>query len=158
VAKNYYSEIHLHRVWHTKGSLPLLTSQVEPFAHEAIRRKLVEAEGVFVHEIGGIATHVHAAVSIAPTVRISELIGQVKGASSYEVNRRLGRGAKVLEWQSGYGVVSFGTKDLDWVLAYIRNQPEHHAQGRAYERLERITEDEGEGLKPGEGKPRERGS
>ena len=27
---------------------------------------------------------------------------------------RLGR--KVLEWQAGYGVVSFGTRDLPWVV------------------------------------------
>ena len=44
----------------------------------------------------------------------------------------------MLQWQSGYGVVSFGTKDLPWVSDYIRNQKEHHASGKALERLERI--------------------
>jgi hypothetical protein len=40
--------------------------------------------------------------------------------------------------------VSFGTRDLEWVCAYIRNQREHHAQRGAHDRLERIThEDEG---------------
>jgi putative transposase len=48
----------------------------------------------------------------------------------------------VLQWQAGYGVVSFGTKDLDWVKAYIQNQREHHAQGTAQDRLERITQEE----------------
>jgi hypothetical protein len=28
---------------------------------------------------------------------------------------------------------------LDWVKEYIRNQREHHAQGRTQDRLERIT-------------------
>ncbi|MCP9494378.1 MAG: hypothetical protein MSG64_07985 [Pyrinomonadaceae bacterium MAG19_C2-C3] len=41
---------------------------------------------------------------------------------------------------SRYGVVSFGTKDLEWVKQYVRNQKEHHACGQIYERLER-TED-----------------
>jgi putative transposase len=93
---------------------------------------------VFIHEIGGIETHVHLCVTIAPTVLISDFIGQLKGASSHEVNQKLGY--KALEWQTGYGVVSFGTKDLPWVCAYVRDQKKRHASGNVEERLERITE------------------
>jgi hypothetical protein len=35
-------------------------------------------------------------------------------------------------------VVSFGTRDLPWVVAYIENQREHHARGTIHERLERV--------------------
>ncbi|MCH8046241.1 MAG: transposase [Planctomycetes bacterium] len=49
---------------------------------------------------------------------------------------------KRLEWQRGFGVVSFGKAHLDWVLRYIANQKEHHATGRIEERLERISLDE----------------
>ena len=38
-------------------------------------------------------------------------------------------------WQTGYTVVSFGTKDLEWVVDYNR-------KGTAIERLEKITHDE----------------
>lgn len=62
----------------------------------------------------------------------------VKGSSSHEVNQKLGR--KVLEWQTGYGIVSFGTRDLEWVKAYVLNQRERHATGQIVDRLERITE------------------
>ncbi len=138
VSRNYYSEIHLHMVWHTKLSQPLLTPQVEPVAHKCIRQKIINWPGAFVHEIGGIQTHVHVVVTIAPTITISEFIGQLKGASAHEVNQNLGEGRKLLEWQAGYGVVGFGTKDLDWVKAYVRNQKEHHARGEVFARLERI--------------------
>jgi len=50
----------------------------------------------------------------------------------------------VLDWQTGYGVVSFGTKDLEWVVNYIRNQKEHHEKRATVERLEKITHDEDE--------------
>jgi putative transposase len=139
MARSYYSEIHLHLVWHTKLSLPLLTPQVEAATHHYLRGKLINTPGAFVHEVGGTETHVHVAVTIAPTILISDLVGQLKGASAHEVNQKLGQGRKLLEWQGGYGVVSFGTKDLEWVKAYIRNQREHHAQGKVYDRLERIT-------------------
>ena len=39
----------------------------------------------------------------------------------------------------GYGVVSFGTKDLEWVKRYVRAPREHHARGTVEDRLERIT-------------------
>jgi hypothetical protein len=60
------------------------------------------------------------------------------------VNQAAGRKQKVLEWQAGYGVVSFGTGDLPWVIEYVRNQREHHARATVHDRLERITEDEGD--------------
>jgi putative transposase len=93
---------------------------------------------VYIHEIGGTETHVHLAVSIAPTLLISEFVGQLKGASAHDANQKFGH--KVVEWQSGYGVVSFGTGDLDWVNAYVRSQKERHAHGNTQDRLERIME------------------
>jgi putative transposase len=96
--------------------------------------------GAFVHEIGGIETHVHVAVTVPPTITSSEFIGQLKGGSSHDVNHELGRRDKVLQWQAGYGVVSFGARDLEWVKEYIQNQREHHARGTVPDRLERTTE------------------
>ena len=81
---------------------------------------------------------------------ISEFIGRLKGASAHEVNAKLGGGRKLLEWQAGYGVVSFGSKDLEWVKQYVANQRQHHARGTVHERLERIT-----ALEEAEAEPRE---
>jgi len=138
MANNYYSEINLHLTWHTKLSRPLLRPDVEAMTFGCIREKAAALGDIYLHEIGGTETHIHIALSIEPTVLISELIGTLKGYSSHEVNRRIGMGRTVLQWQTGYGVVSFGTKDLPWVVNYVQNQKEHHAIGRTYERLERI--------------------
>jgi putative transposase len=142
MSRNYYSEINLHFVWHTKNSLPLLTPAVEPLAHRLLRKRIVDRPGVFVHQIGGTETHVHLAVTISPTLTISEWIGQLKGGASHDVNQQIGKRQKVAQWQAGYGVVRFGTGDFDWVKWYIRNQREHHARGRVHERLERITQED----------------
>jgi putative transposase len=138
MARNYYSEIHLHLVWRTKNSAPLLTPPVEAATHHAVRGRLINTPGAFVHEVGGVEDHVHVVATVAPTVLVSELVGRLKGSSSHEVNQKLGGGRKLLEWQTGYGVVSFGTKDLEWVKAYVRDQRQHHASGKVYDRLERI--------------------
>jgi putative transposase len=138
MSKNYYSEINLHVVWHTKANAPLLTSEVEPIAHRYLRSRIHETTDVLLHEIGGIETHVHIAITAPPTLLISEWVGQLKGATSHYVNQQIGLRSKVLQWQAGYGVVTFGTRDLEWVCQYIRNQREHHKRGTAHERLERI--------------------
>jgi putative transposase len=142
MSRNYYSEINLHIIWHTKNSLPLLTPEVEPLAQRFLKKRIVDTPGAFYHEIGGIESHVHVVVSVPPTLLISDFIGQLKGGSSHDVNQAAGRLAKVLQWQEGYGVVSFGTRDLPWVIEYVRNQRKHHARGTTHERLERITQEE----------------
>ena len=141
MSRNYYSEINLHLVWHTKTSSPLLTPTVELIAHRCLRKRIIDTSGAYIHEIGGIENHVHLAVSIPPTLTISEWIGEIKGGSSHDVNQEVGKRQKVLQWQAGYGVVSFGTKDLEWVKAYIRNQREHHKRRSVHDRLERITQE-----------------
>jgi putative transposase len=138
MSRNYYAEINPHLTWHTKGSSPLLVPKVEAAAHHALRAKCVNTPGVYIHAVGGIETHVHLCVSISPTLTPSEFIGQLKGYSSHETNQKFG--SNVLEWQAGYGVVSFGTGDLEWVKAYVLNQRERHARGTTIDRLERVIE------------------
>ena len=45
MSRNYYSEINLHLVWHTKLSQPLLTPQIEPFTHRYLRQRLINTPG-----------------------------------------------------------------------------------------------------------------
>jgi putative transposase len=147
---NYYSEINLHIVWHCKDSLPLLTPRVEPAAQRCIRQRIVNNPGAVFCEIGGTETHIHVALTVQPTLSISEFVGQLKGASSHEVNEQIASPGKSLQWQAGYGVVSFGAGDMEWVKKYIRNQRQHHNQGTVHDRLERIApfEDLLEGQEP----------
>lgn len=152
MANHYYSELNLHLTWHTKLSRPLLNPVVEATTFASLREKAASLGDVYLHEIGGTETHVHLALSLEPTVLISDLVGALKGYSSHEVNRRIGIGRNVLEWQTGYGIVSFGTRDLPWVVEYVKNQKEHHAAGKVFERLERMTRrDDGQA----EAQPRE---
>jgi putative transposase len=137
VSHDSYSEINIHIVWHTKLSSPVLTPPVEAFVHRYLKHRLLAEEGLLLHAVGGTENHVHVAIGISPTTLISELIGRLKGSSAHEANRQFGTTQKVLEWQRGYGVVSFGTRNLEWVKAYVENQRKHHAQGTIQERLER---------------------
>jgi REP element-mobilizing transposase RayT len=92
--------------------------------------------------VGGIEDHIHLVVSVPPGLLMSEWIGKLKGGSSFHINQTASH--KLLQWQRGYGIVSFGTKDLPWVTSYVLNQKEHHKKGTTHERLEKITKDDDE--------------
>jgi putative transposase len=143
MSRHVYSEINLHFAWHVKESLPIISAEIEPGLHKFIRSYSLQAKGVIFHEIGGTETHVHVVVSIPPTLVIADWIGKLKGSSSHHVNHELAN-RKLLDWQTGYGVVSFGTKDLEWVVKYVRGQKGHHANKTTVSRLERITDDDAE--------------
>ena len=123
----------MHLTWHTKDNIPFITPQLEPDLYGFIKNRIVNDRQAYFHAIGGITDHVHIAASFFPPFEIDAWIGQMKGASSYEFG-------KALQWQLGYGVVSFGTRDLPWVVDYIHNQKERHRSGRLSERLERYRE------------------
>jgi REP element-mobilizing transposase RayT len=134
--RNVYSEINLHCVWHTKDNAPVLGSSIEKHLYDFIRDRALQTPSLYFHEIGGIEDHVHLVVSVPPTLLISDWIGQMKGSSSHYINHQIAN-RHLLDWQTGYGVVSFGTGDLPWVISYMRNQKQHHAKGTIQERLER---------------------
>ena len=140
MSRNYYSEINLHIVWHTKESYPMLTPEIELQTHQFLRQRIIDTPGIFVHEIGGTNNHVHLCLTIPPVLMISGFIGQLKGASSHEINHTNPSRDKLLQWQTGYGVVSFGTKNLEWVKKYVQNQKQHHASGKVFDRFERVAE------------------
>jgi REP element-mobilizing transposase RayT len=146
MSSHVFHEIYLHINWHAKNDYPLLTATFEPLVHDFLRERCRQTKGVYLHGVNGTATHVHLAVNIEPSIGISDLIGELKGACSFEMNRQARY--KAIEWQRGFGVVSFGKRQLPWVLEYIAKQKEHHAQGKTKRRLEQIGFDDDGGPLP----------
>jgi putative transposase len=138
--KNVYSEIKLHVTWHTKNNDPVLVELIENRLYHHLEHEIRKTKNVFFHAIGGIENHIHLAATIPPSLLISEWIGKLKGGSSFYINHEIAN-RKLLDWQEGYGVVSFGTKDLKWVIEYVKNQKEHHARGTINRRLECCDEE-----------------
>ena len=123
-------------VWHTKDNAPVLVGSIEKHLYGFLRDRARQTPGLYSHDIGGIEDHVHLVVSVPPTLLISDWIGQMKGSSSHYINHRIAK-CHLLDWQTGYGVVSFGTADLPWVISYVQNQKQHHAKRTTQDRLER---------------------
>jgi len=129
-----FSEIFLHLNWHCRNDTPLITPRIEPSLHAFIQEYCAKIRGIHFKGVGGTDTHVHLAFQFEPFVGLTEFIGQVKGASSHEMNKRFGSGT--LAWQRGYGIVSFSKKHLPGILRYVSLQKEHHSNGTTNPTLE----------------------
>ena len=87
--------------------------------------------------------HVHLLVRLPPTIKVSDFIGQVKGAAAHRVNEEIKPSFK-LKWQEGYGALTLRKNELEMVSRYIDNQEIHHGKGKLSMLLERTEGDEGE--------------
>ncbi len=133
-----YWRLYYHFVWGTKKRLPFITPEIQTQLYASIAAKAQDMEAM-IHAIGGIEDHVHLAVSVPPKIAVARFIGEVKGSSSHFANHVLQLDFKFL-WQDEYGVLSFGTKNLPFVVNYIRNQRQHHAENKLHPDLERVND------------------
>jgi putative transposase len=122
-----YWQHYCHLVWATKHREPLIDNEIERIFRQTITT-VCEQHRAKALAVGIMPEHVHLAMSIPPSIAISEFVGLIKGKSSFKVNQtahldRLARFA----WQAEYGLISFGARSLDSVIAYVNNQAQHHA-------------------------------
>jgi putative transposase len=132
--------LYYHLVWGTKNRYPLIDEAREETIRRSIRATCEEHRAL-VHGIGVMPDHVHLSVSIPPRISASDFIQFVKGSSSHLINQiEAGQSENAFAWQAEYGVLSFGERSLEDVVAYVEHQREHHAENTTrpnYEQLER---------------------
>ena len=69
--------------------------------------------------------HTHLLVSMHPTVSPSKLMEVVKSASTKWLHEKKCLPGK-FAWQDGYGAFTYSKSQIQPVINYILNQPEHH--------------------------------
>lgn len=131
-----YWKLYYHLVWATKNRLAIITSEHEEILFRVIQQVAQDLESE-IFAINGTQDHIHIAATIPPKIAISQWVKRIKGASSYECNQFM-TNAEKLRWQRGFGVLTFGKKRLEYVVAYVRNQKQHHAENTIQPYLERV--------------------
>ena len=127
-------DLNVHLVWSTWDRVPVLVGPVEAEAHAVIRQ---QCRGLRCRAlvVGGMPDHVHLLVQFHPTVSISQLAQEVKGASSRIVNDRC-KPAVPFRWQAGYGAFTLRPSDVPVVHDYIINQRSHHLSASLWQYCE----------------------
>ena len=132
----FYQLIY-HFVWSTKNREPLLTPTVEARLFPYIAAKCKEW-GYTLYAVNGASDHLHVLGGLTPTILVSDVAKNLKGASSHYINKESGL-QESLYWQDGYGVITIREGEISKVVRYIEQQKEHHRIGKLSEVLERIT-------------------
>ncbi len=117
-------KIYLHIIFHVKTTSPNINSEHMERVHSYIG-KLVNTTGCQVLCVGGTENHVHALIMFSKTETVAHVIEEIKRNSSRWI-KTLSSEYKLFAWQGGYAAFSVSQSQVDAVVAYIRNQVEHH--------------------------------
>ena len=122
-----FSQLYCHLVWGTKHREPLIDESAAALIRQTARTTC-NAHRALLHAIGMMPDHVHLAVSLPPSLAVSNFVRAVKSKSSFEINASLRTTSLTqFSWQAEYGVLSFGQRSLSSVTAYVNSQAAHHA-------------------------------
>ncbi len=132
------SSILTHLVFSTRNRQPFLTEGVAAEIHPYLARVLKNV-GCPSLQVGGVSDHVHLFFRLSRTKSIAEVVETVKTSSSKWIKTRSHEFAG-FHWQSGYGAFSVSQSDSEAVVAYIRNQAEHHRRVSFQEEYRRFLE------------------
>ena len=122
---NTYSHCYYHVVFSTKHRADYIRSDIESRIWTymgGIARK----QGFTAMKIGGIENHLHALLSIPPSILVSNAVKLLKGDSSFWIKREFG--INDFGWQDGYGIFTVSKSDIDRVISYIERQRDHHSR------------------------------
>src|SRR5690348_5473135 len=113
-----YSNVLVHVVFSTKNRTKIIARDRQ----EDLCRYMVgigKNLKVNVIAIGGITDHIHMLMALPGTLGHSTAIQKIKENSSKWMGSKF-------EWQEGFGAFSVSDSRREDVIAYIRNQEEHH--------------------------------
>ena len=119
-----YTQIFYHIIFATKLRESVLDKPRRDDLYRFIWGVL-EHRKCHLYRIGGVEDHVHILTSLHPTMTLSDLVKEIKTASSAWI-----KGQHVfprfMHLQEGYGAFTHALPDKARLIEYIKNQEEHH--------------------------------
>lgn len=128
-------KIWVHLVFSTKKRDAFLETNLRKEVHNHIIANCKEKD-IFLQAINGYSDHLHCLISLGKDQSIAQVAQLIKGESSFWINRNQLLPVK-FAWQDDYFAVSIGESQVNAVVAYIKNQENHHAK-KSY--LEEVQE------------------
>lgn len=123
---NTYTQIYVHTVFAVEGRQSLIAKEHKIEIYKYIT-EVIQNQKQKVMAINGMTDHVHLLIGLSPDISLSNLVRDVKAASSSLINdKRWVRGH--FNWQRGFGAFSYSRSQVPTVAKYIENQERHHSK------------------------------
>jgi putative transposase len=123
---NTYTQIYIQAVFAVEGRQSLISPRHKDEVFKYIAGTLKE-NGQKLMAINGMPDHVHLLFGMGPSIALSDVVKDVKAASSRLINDKKWVKGR-FRWQSGFGAFSYSRSQVSRVAAYIENQERHHAK------------------------------
>ncbi|WP_207491996.1 IS200/IS605 family transposase [Aridibaculum aurantiacum] len=121
---NTYTQLYIQLVFAVQGRQNLIAKQHRQTIHKYVTQ-VVQADGNKMLAVYCMPDHLHMLVGLNPEVSISNLVLDVKRATTNFINRDHIIGNH-FHWQKGYGAFSYSRSSINSVVQYILNQEQHH--------------------------------
>jgi len=121
---NTYSQIYIQVIFAVKGRQKLLRKEIRAKVFQYISG-IIKAKGQKPIIVNGVDDHIHIFIGLKPSMKIADLVRDIKNNSSKFINENRLLPFK-FEWQSGYGVFSYSQSQIGKVFDYILNQETYH--------------------------------
>jgi REP element-mobilizing transposase RayT len=132
------SRVLIHLVFSTKNRERLLITAIQKELHPYLAVVLDNIQCPSL-QVGGVEDHVHLFFGLSRTRTIADVVETVKTNSSKWIKNK-GPAFVNFHWQAGYGAFSVSQSDAESVVAYIRNQEQHHQKMTFQEEYRRLLE------------------
>ena len=134
-----FHQLFYHFAWATNSRIALIHRDWRPGLLKIINEETKNRGGWPIRH-NAMPDHVHLLTRLPPTLRISEFIGQVKGATCHRVNEEI-RPSFRLKWQEGYGVLTLREDELEKVsrTSTIKRRTTGRGNYRTYWRERKVT-------------------
>jgi REP element-mobilizing transposase RayT len=131
-----YRQIYYHLVFRTKNSRRVFIQKKLPDLFQYVWG-ITKEKQCHLYRINGMEEHIHIFSDLHPAIALSDYIRDIKTSSSLWIKQKgifpLWEG-----WSTGYCALTYGHKDKNTIINYVKNQQAHHKKEsfeREYERL-----------------------
>ena len=121
-----FTNLQYHIVFSTKNRKPWISEELRPRIYEYMGGTIRAKRGIL-YEIEGTPDHVHLLIRWRPDDSVSDLVRDIKNASSGWVHDNFPE-LESFRWQEGFGAFTVSHSQADKVKAYIIGQEEHHRE------------------------------
>jgi REP element-mobilizing transposase RayT len=121
---NTYTQIYVQIVFAVEGRQNLIPPNHRSELHKYITG-IVRERGQKLLSIFAMPDHIHILIAVRPSIAISDLVRDIKTASTNFINRK-GWIRGQFRWQEGFGAFSYSRSQIPAVSRYIENQEIRH--------------------------------
>jgi REP element-mobilizing transposase RayT len=121
---NTFTQLYIQTVFAVKGRHNLIKPNIKEELFKYITG-IIQHRNHKLIAINGMPDHIHIFIGYHPTQSLSDLVRDIKSASSGFINDRRLIPEK-FQWQEGYGAFTYSKSHIDNVTRYINNQDNHH--------------------------------